>query len=382
MSSIIVGTTSLLRTGMTAVVDAIASTGAKAIIAPLEDKTKSSEFLAKQCIMDEGPETFWKAIFGSILAKLNKSYAPYIPEQLVNIPGDLLGAYLHWKSAAHQSLDTILTRTVKAKSNGNLLDKFFDNCIKTPTNNLLKFIGFNSQEHQLSFARFGISNIIVFLLATLGLKGSEDDNIPGVNLDHNEPVSTSIFKTIGYTAIEQITHIGSQWMRYYQNYKNEFGKDFHLAKSIANAVNEKTFPGNILSGIGACLSTLWLGRYLPKSAAGAIGEIIPKAFTRLLEVRLRRSTKDKFDETSENKRTVNHRIKDIKWLDKSLDVIDHPFAALRKLTIDHIIVPVFKPSNLTYEEFKKEIYNSFDLSLEALKLKNKNINGNGLAVTT
>ncbi|KAF0227520.1 MAG: hypothetical protein FD167_4837, partial [bacterium] len=75
MSSVRVGITSLFRTTMTAMLDAIASTGVKSIVATMEDKTKSPEYLASQCITDEGPETFWKGVFGSVLAKLNNNFA-------------------------------------------------------------------------------------------------------------------------------------------------------------------------------------------------------------------------------------------------------------------------------------------------------------------
>ena len=133
------------------------------------------------------------------------------------------------------------------------------------------------------FARFGISNVVAFIFGTLALRGSEGENMPGVNLDSSESKSVSILKTLGYTVTEQITHILSQWMRYWEDYfkKNEndtaadlVDKKYGKAKALANTINEKTFTGNIFSALGACLSTLWLGKYIPKSAAGALGGII------------------------------------------------------------------------------------------------------------
>lgn len=370
---------------MTAMLDAIASTSSKAVVATLEDKTRSPEALAIKCIEDEGPETFWKAAFGSVLAKLKNTFVPNLPEQFVNIPGDLIGAFLHWKSAAHQSLNQVLSKAGSIKKESlTLLDKFYDTCIKVPTDSILKFVGLDRKEQKLGFFRFGFANVIAFIFGTLALKGSEEDNMPGVNLDASDPKSVSFFKTIGYTLIEQFTHVASHWYRYYVDYKNEFdpnaaekekrgvyfSKDAFV-KALANTINEKTFPGNFLSAIGACLSTLWLGGKIPKSAAAALGEIVPKAFTRFLEARLRRSTKDKYDETSPAKRTWNHRISDLKWFNKLLDVIDYPFVMLRRFTIDHIVVPLFKPPDTSAGTFRKKIYDSFNLPLERLKLKAK-----------
>ena len=370
MSTLKIGIGSLFRTGMTAMLDAIASTGAKAIVAPLEDKTLSPEFLASKCILDEGPETFWKGAFGSVLAKLKNHFVPWLPEQFVNAPGDLFGAFVHWKSAAHQSLSHVISLSgTKKKEALTLLDKFYDTCIKIPTNAVLKLIGFNRDEHRLNLFRFGISNIAAFALGTLALRGSSEDNMPGVNVNSDDSTSTSILKTMGYAVVEQATHICSQWMRYYEDYKKEFGEKFALSKSLANVINEKTFPGNILSSLGACLTTLWYGKTLPPSSAAALGEVIPKAFTRLLEARLRRTTKDAFDENNPAKRKPNHRISDIKWLDRALNVIDYPFLLLKNFTIDKIVAPLFRPNGMNLNDFIKELRNSFNLPLETLKLK-------------
>jgi hypothetical protein len=355
---------------MTAMLDAIASTGSKAIVATLEDKTKSPEYLASKCILDEGPETFWKAAFGSILAKLKNNFAPFIPEQFVNIPGDLLGAYVHWRSAAHQSLNkTISQAGKKFKSSSDLLDKFYDNFIKTPTSYILNLIGLDRHEHTLSFGRFGLANLAAFAFGTYSLMGSDDENLPGVNIDSSEPKHVTTYKTLGYVITEQVMHVASQWMRYYEDYKKEFGEKFALSKSLANVINEKTFPGNFLSAIGACLSTLWFGKTMSKSAAAALGEIVPKAFTRLLETRLRRTTKDTYDENSLNQRRGNYRFHNAKWFNSLLDIIDYPFAILRELTVNHVVAPIFKPSDMSVNDFRKELYDSFDLPVETLKSK-------------
>ena len=370
MSTLKIGLGSLFRTGMTAMLDAIASTGSKAVIATLEDKTKSPEYLAIKCIEDEGPETFWKAAFGSVLAKLKNEFLPSLPEQFINIPGDLIGAFMHWRSAAHQALDTTISEAGEnLKRVPTLLDKFFDTCIKQPTDALLSLIGFRKQEHKLSFARFGLANIAAFLIGVFTLRGSDNDNLPGVNISNNDSKSSAVLKTLGYVVVEQITHIASQWMRYYQNYKKEFGEKFALSKSLANAVNEKTFPGNFISAFGACLSTYWFGEKISKSAAGALGEIIPKAFTRLLEARLRRTTKDVYDDNSPGRRKPNHRISDIKWLDKVLNVIDYPFVILKQFTVNNIVAPLFKPNDMDIDEFRKILFSSFNLPLERLKQK-------------
>lgn len=372
---------SLFRTGMTAMLDAIASTGSKAIVATLEDKTKSPEYLAIKCIEDEGPETFWKAAFGSILAKLKNNFAPFIPEQFVNIPGDLLGAFVHWDSANHQSLNKVISQAARKKKESlTLLDKFFDKCIKAPTDSTLKFIGLNRKEEKLGLFRFGIANVLAFIFGIFALKGSDDENLPGINISPDDDKTSTILKTIGYLTVEQITHVLSQWRRYYKAYEDEFGKNFPAAKALANVIYEKTFPGNFISAIGACLSTLWLGKKISKSAAGALGEIIPKALTRLLEVRFRRTTKDAYDENSPNKRSPNYKFHYVKWFNNLLDIVDYPFAKLRKLTIDHVVAPLFRPNHMTLNEFKNELYNSFYLPLEILKAKGELIeNGNNFA---
>ena len=44
------------------------------------------------------------------------------------------------------------------------------------------------------------------------------------------------------------------------------------------------------------------------------------------------------------------------------------------------MAPLFKPDELTLDQFRKELFDSFNLSEEALKRKNeiKNENGNGI----
>src|SRR3989338_3497917 len=125
---------SLFRTGVTASLDAIASTAlSKAPIATLEDKTKSHDELAIQCLDDEGAETFWKAAFGSVLTKLSRMYTPFIPEQLMNIPGDLIGSFVHWYTATHQSLEKSILEMVNiVDKSPTIVKNFFNYCIKKP----------------------------------------------------------------------------------------------------------------------------------------------------------------------------------------------------------------------------------------------------------
>ena len=359
MSSLSIGLGSIFRTSMTAMLDAIGSTIPKAAVATLEDKTKSPQALARQCILDEMPETFWKAFTGSILVKIAKIVTPNVPEQIVIMPGELIGSFMHWLTATHQSLNkTAISATNFVGTKFTFAKSFFNNFIRKPMDLGMHFLGIDKSGTEMNFLKFGLSNLGLFTLGTLALRGAEDENIPGINMDHNDPPLTSALKTIGYTAVEQGTHLFSQIMRYYIDYKDEFGKKNTLAKAVANAINEKTIPGNILSALGGCFSTLWLGRYIPKSAAAALGEALPKGFTRLVEFRQRRSTKEAIDE--KGRRVANYRYQDVPWFNKMLDGFDYVFKPVRMWLINNVVAKIFKPENTKLEDFRKELVSSFD----------------------
>ena len=383
MDTLKVGLGSLFRTSMTAMLDAIGSTTPKAIVASLESKVQSPQQLARQCVIDEGPETFWKALTGSLLAKIAKTVTPSVPEQLIIIPGELIGSLMHWATATKQSFNrsgSVAANYVSKQK--TVITEFFNRCIKKPTEIFLKIIGLDSVDEKhpmVPFTRFIMSQAALFGLGTYALKGHEGENIPGINVDHNDSALTNLFKTIGYIAVEQGTHVASQTMRYFIDYKDEFkdhgGKP--LAKALANVVNERTIPGHMLSALTACLSTLTLGKYLPKSTAAAIGEAPMKFFERVVTLKLRRSTKTAKDQNGNV--IPGHRLAEtgLSWLNGFIDFFDKHFKPARIWTINNIIAPVFKPGNMKIEEFRKELMDSLDRKKELLPVQSKN--GNGLA---
>ena len=373
LSSIGIG--SLFRTGVTAMVDSMGSTFPKAAVAALEDKSQDKVHLAKVCLLTEGPEVFWKTVVGSVFVKVMRTIAPWLPEQFANLPGEMLGAFIHWLTSSHHSIDTEAQRAANGSSKPKLIEKFFDNCIKQPIDFGLKIVGLDSNEKNVNFIRFGLIQAGLIAGGAYVLKGAEEENIPGMNLDYEDPWYVSFFKTAGYTAFEQIAHITSQTMRYYINYKEEFGgkenkfsKDV-LAKAFANVINERIFPGNIPSAISGCLSTLFLGRFIPKSLAGAIGEAPMKGFERILTLHRRRSTKHVYDENSSNHRAPNFRGHDKPWLMNILNTADSVFDPIRNFVVEKVVARVFKPENMSQEDYAKELKSTYDLREDLLKRK-------------
>lgn len=373
MNLLFIGINSLFRTGVTAMLDSMGSTFPKAAVAALEDEKETPVSLARQSLIDEGPEVFWKTIVGSLFVKTLRNIAPWVPEQIANFPGEMLGAFLHWGSASHQAKNKKSYNTATCNSNKELgpLEKFFDSCIKKPINSVVQMIGLD--ENNVKFFKFGIINACLFAGGTFALKGAEEENIPGMNLDSEDPWYKSLFKTVGYTIFEQVAHCTSQTMRYYKDYKEEFGGEdgkFNknvLAKALANVIHERAFPGNIPSAISGCLSTLFLGRYIPKSVAGAIGEAPMKWLERILTLHLRRSTKERYDKDSPGERIHNYRGHDKPWFNNILQFSDSIFNPIRNFFIENVIAKIFKPDNVSLEEYVKELKGSFDTKLEILK---------------
>ena len=371
---------SIIRTGVTAMFDAMGSTFPKAAVAAMEDKSQSKVHLAKQCLIDEGPEVFWKTIVGSLFVKTMRTIAPSVPEQFANLPGEMLGAGLHWWSASHQSKNRETQHATDSKEDKKpaFIEEFFNTCIKSPLGFALKAVGLDSNENNVSFLRFGAVQAALLAGGAYVLQGAEEENIPGMNLHYEDPWYISLFKTAGYTAFEQIAHLTSQTMRYYIDYKKEFGgksKVFSknvLAKALANVIHERTFPGNIPSAISGCLSTLFLGRYIPKPLAGAIGEAPMKGLERLLTVHLRRSTKDRYDENAADKRAANYRGHDKNWFNNILSFSDSVFNPVRNFLIEKVVAKIFKPDSMNINEYITELKDSFNIKLDGLKAKAKN----------
>ncbi len=372
---------SLLRTGVTAMVDSMGSTFPKAAVAALEDKTQNKVDLAKVCLLTEGPEVFWKTIVGSLFVKTMRTLTPGIPEQIANFPGEMFGAFMHWWSSSHHGKNSEAQRAADGSSQPKPIEMFFDNCIKKPVDFGLKVVGL--EEKKVNLVRFGAINAALFAGGAYILKGAEEENIPGMNLDYEDPWHISFLKTTGYTLFEQVAHITSQTMRYCIDYKKEFNgenkAEFNknvLAKALANVVNERVFPGNIPSAISGCLSTLFLGRYIPKSIAGAIGEAPMKGLERFLTLHKRRSTKDIFDENTPNHRAPNYRGHDKPWLQNILSTADSMLDPCRNFIVEKVIARAFKPENVKLEDYVKELKGSYDLRLDLLEDKTKNGNGN------
>lgn len=368
---------SLFRTGVTATFDSMGSTFPKAAVAAVEDGTQSKVHLARQCLVDEGPEVFWKTVVGSVFVKVMKAIAPAIPEQIANFPGEMLGAYLHWHSASHQCKNGEAQRAVSGEKKPGILQNLFSTRIKPLINDALKFVGLPEKDADVSFMRFAIIQSVLFTGGALALKGAEEENIPGMNMNHEDSKLTTFFKIAGYTLFEQCTHMFSQTMRYYIDYKKEFlgedrknrnigalNKDI-LAKALANTFHERGFPGNIPSAITGCLSTLWLGKYIPKSIAGALGEAPAKGLERILTLHLRRSTKDRLNEKGE--RVPNYRKDSYGILDGALKVSDFLFNGIRNFIVRKIVAPMFKPEEVDIKDYIKELENSYNMSDERLR---------------
>ncbi len=368
---------SLFRTGVTATFDSMGSTFPKAAVAAIEDSTQSKVRLARQCLVDEGPEVFWKTVVGSVFVKIMRAIAPVVPEQIANFPGEMLGAYLHWYSASHQCKNKEAQRAVSGMKKLGALQSLFSKKVKPLINDALKFVGLPEKDKNVSFMRFAIIQSILFTGGALALKGAEEENIPGMNMNHEDSKLTTFFKIGGYTLFEQFTHMFSQTMRYYIDYKEEFfnknrknrelrtlNKDI-LAKALANTFHERGFPGNIPSAITGCLSTLWLGKYIPKSMAGALGEAPAKGLERLLTLHLRRSTKDRLNEKGE--RIQNYRKDSHGILNGVLKISDFLFNGIRNFIVRKIVAPMFQPEGVDIKDYIKELENSYSMSNEHLR---------------
>ena len=288
---------SVLRSGVTALVDYTATVNSKVLGGIIEKKDEFAGTVASKIAHDEGLEPFWETLFCSILTKLSDTFTPTVPHQIVIIPGKLLGSLWHWLSTDYRAINS---QAQNGNGNGkkkekNILGKFYDNFIEEPTNFYQKMCGLNDANS--SFIRYGISQLGVFGLGSYLLKNTEEE-LPGVDIDPEEGKLVSFYKGLGYTLVEQATYAVSQITRYCINFNDEFSKDPKkqfdknvLAKSIANVVNERFFPGHLLAGIFASVSTYLLGNKIPKITAAAIGEFPAMFLNRVMNCHRRRATK-------------------------------------------------------------------------------------------
>jgi len=353
----------------TAIADGVGSATGKALIAPLENRSETPTEMMRRSMIDEGPETAWKAILGRVCVELSKTFTPWVPEQIVIIPTQLIGSFIHWASSSHSSVnhEAIVGREKKEKGT---IAWLHGHGIKTPIEYLTHLAGMDRETGKVNYWKFLLTQSGILGICGFALRNQEGENIPGINVSEDDPMSTTIFKTLGYTAVEQGTQLISQGMRYYIDYATDHPdepgefREHKMAKVIANVINERAIPGSIPSSICECLSTLWLGKYLTKPVAAALAEIPTKALERFATFKLRRSTKHVAD--NEGNRVINYRTNDT--IDNILNGIDTVFNPIRAFIIDKVVARLFLPNGARVEDFAAELRASFDVNIENLKL--------------
>lgn len=372
-----IGTAGILRSGLTAVIDMVGG-NEKAIIGVLERKDKSPAETYRQVLFDEGLEPFWQTFVSSILAKVSKIITPQVPEQVVIVPGKLIGSAWHWLITSHQSINTeAFTGNGKRKEQDNTYSGFYKAFVEGPSKYMLRTLGLGDEDDpniKPSFLRYAISQLGIFGLASYALKGSEE-HLPGVNIRKEEGILKSAAKGFGYALVDQLTYTLSQTMRFYIDFKKEFEKDGNaFAKALANVANERIFPGRILSGIFSSLSTYFLGDYIPKVTAAEIGELPLKLVNRLANVHKRRATKYLIDDEKncyvkdkDGNLIKNYRFSDSPTFNSVLNAFDTVLQPCRDFTI-RMISKIFNVS-------ENELVKSLTINLDEVKaddpLKNK-----------
>lgn len=378
-------------------IDLISTANSKGIPALIERGSGKPSEIYKQVLHDEALEPAWETLFCSILTKVARSVTPNIPEQITMIPGKLFGAAWHWGLTSRQSTNTSHQIKDEEKS---ILNNFYDTFVKGPSEFMLSACGLGKGES--NFLKFGLSQLGLFSLLSFGLKNTEE-NLPGVNLDSDDSFTTSLLKGAGYTLVEQATYAASQAIRFYTDFGQRefnFGKEVKeepksfmdkfrrtiqdkdaWAKSWANVINEKFFPGHILSGIAASISTWTFGKSIPRVTAAALGEFPTMILNRILNSHRRRATKDiieykTFTKDGEEiqvpvgiKKIGNIRAKNYRFhgtsLDRVLDFGDLLFNRLRD-SLTTVVASVFR-GNTPLEEYKNDLIQSREISEDYLQ---------------
>lgn len=318
-----IGASGFARSGLTALLDLIAGSNAKAIGAIAERKDLPVEDTYKKVLKDEGLEPFWDTFVSSVLVKLAKMITPKIPEQIAMIPGKLLGSAWHWAITSHQS-----TNREGANNNNNgkpsFYEQFYKMVLEKPSDYVLNFVGLGRSKqtqqsnNNVNFLKYALSQIGVFGLASVALRNSEE-NLPGVDLSRDESVGKNILKGLGYTIVDHLIYIASQTIRLKTDFEDEFKEGGHVwAKALANTINERAFPGRILSGIAASMSTYFLGGCMPKSTAAVLGEFPFNTLNRLLNIHKRRATKYKTELDNVDPKTKKPQLHYVKDKDGNL----------------------------------------------------------------
>lgn len=357
MTSIATIASHIATSGAVAGIDLISSANAKGLGALLEDKRRPAGEIYKQILHDEALEPMWETFFCSILTKIAKTITPNVPEQITMIPGKLLGAAWHWGITSHQSTNKTAIVADAEKDQG-VGAAFYNAFVKGPSELALKLTGLG--EGDSNFLKFGLSQLGIFSLLSFGLRNTEE-NLPGVNLDSDDSFTKSLLKGAGYTVVEQATYIASQAIRYYTDFYDEFkqnnnSKTSIIAKSLANVINERFFPGHILSGIAASMSTWYFGKSMPRVTAAAIGEFPTMLLNRVMNCHRRRATKEIYD--GESKSIVaNYRFNDTGFKN-FLSTCDTMFDTLRNKLIG-VVSSIFDVS-------LKELQDSLNISPKIL----------------
>ena len=362
------------RTLVTSGMDALGK-GLQALATGYESEGESKVTQVRKFIESEYLEVIGKTFFGLTAVKIMRNIAPAIPEQFINFFGEMTGAGLSWWSTSHGSLNK--------KGHVNLTDQkpdflqnIFNKSIKPVINFFLNMMGLKEGEKDINYLKFALTHLGLFTAGGLVLRNSEEENIPGINMDPDNSPAKTTFQISSYCILEMIAILTSQTIRYCKDYKEEFEDNSRprkagfldlnvLPKALANVFNERMFPGNALSSIGGCLSTLWFGDIIGKVPAAIMAEALGKGFEGIARIHLRRSTKDRIEN---GKRVPNYRAPE--WLKSVLSFSDSIFGGLRKWSIK-LIAKIFKPEDKSLEKYTKELFDSLDYDKEHIQARDK-----------
>ncbi len=343
---------SLWRAVRIATVDLISTANGKAIGAAAFERTDKpfGETFVK-VLHEEALEPFWATTISSMLATLSEKITPWVPEQIAIIPGKLLGETWHWLITSAHSTNTE-AHVGNGGKKGNIYSKFFETFVKKPSDWALEVCGMDEKGGNMPW--YTVSQLGIAGLASYSLIGDEEENLPGVNINTDDSFLMATAKGLGYTAVEQGTYAISQTMRFFIDFKDEFGwkengkmssseKKQVWGKVLANVVNERLLPGHLLLGMSSGLTTYYLRKafsWIPRTTAAGIGELPMSLLNRVLNCRNRRATKNQFEyatftengkeirvpiayKKDENGEKVkNYRFNDSKTFNRILDFTD------------------------------------------------------------
>ncbi len=375
---ILVVSGSLWRAVRIAAIDLISTANGKALGAAAFERTDvpfTENFV--QTLHDEALEPFWATTVSSMLAEFSTRITPWVPEQIAIIPGKLLGEAWHWLITSDQSTNK---GALRGATNGNgksdsILASFFDTFVKKPSDLVLRLCGMNEKEG--NFLWYTLSQLGFVGLASYSLTGDDEENLPGVNIDTSDSFLAATAKGVGYTLVEQGTYAISQTLRFFIDFREEFGwkkgenisfseKKQVWGKVLANVVNERLLPGHIFLGMSSGLSTYYLRKvfdWMPRTTAAAIGEFPMSLLNRMINCRDRRATKDKIeiDENGKKKykldesgnKIANYRFSDSKVFNSILDGWDSVIKKPKELMLSWLAAAFCGDKDK--EQYKKEL---------------------------